>query len=73
MKENIRDLSKRLDDLDSAIDRQKQYCRRYCLLLNGLREESNGNTDQRVTDVSIESMGESIYLFKILSELIDSL
>ena len=65
LKGNISALSKRLGDLDSAIDRKKQYPRQYCLLLHGLEEESNRNTDQRVIDVSNESMGEPIrYLFK---------
>ena len=74
LKGNISALSKRLGDLDSAIDRRKQYPRQYCLLLHGLEEESNRNTDQRVIDVSNESMGEPIrYLFKILRKSSDSL
>ena len=74
LKGNISALSKRLGDLDSAIDRKKQYPRQYCLLLHGLEEESNRNTDQRVIDVSNESMGEPIrYLFKILRKSSDSL
>ena len=57
-----------LDDFDSVIDRQKPYSRRNCLLLHGLEEESNENTDQHVTDVLSESMSETIgqYLFRIL-------
>ena len=60
LKENISTLSKRLDDLDSVIDRQEQYSRRNCLLLHGIEEESNENTDQSVTEVLCESMGETI-------------
>ena len=59
LKENIGTLSKRLDDLDSVVDRQEQYsCRNY-LLLHGIEEESNKNTNQRVIDVLSESMGET--------------
>ena len=60
LEENISTLSKRLDDLDSVIDRQEQYSRRNCLLLHGIEEESNENTDQCVIEVLCESMGETI-------------
>ena len=60
LKENISTLSKRLDDLDYFIDRQEQYSRQNCLLLHGIEEKSNENTDQRVIDVLSESMGETI-------------
>ena len=46
--------------MDSVIDRQEQYSRRNCLLLHGIEEESNENTDQRVIEVLWESMGETI-------------
>ena len=62
LKENISTLSKRLDNFDSVIDRQEQYSRRNCLLLHGLEEKSNENTDQRVTDVLSQSMGDTIYI-----------
>ena len=60
LKENISTLSKMLDDLDSVIGRHKQYSRRNCLLLHGIEEESNENTNQRVIDVLRQSMGEAI-------------
>ena len=41
---------------------KKQYSRRNCLILHGLEEESNGNTNQRVLDVLSQSMGETIYI-----------
>ena len=46
--------------MDSVIDRQEQYSRRNCLLLHGIEEESNENTDQCVIEVLCESMGETI-------------
>ena len=52
--------SKRLDDLDSVIDRQEQYSRQNCLLLHDIEGESNDDTNQCVTDVLSESMGETI-------------
>ena len=60
LKENISTLGKRLDDLDSVIDRQEQYSLRNCLLLHGIEEEPNENTDQRVIDVLSESIGKTI-------------
>ena len=60
LKENISTLSKRLDDLDSVVDRQEQYSHQNCLLLHGIEQESSENTNQRVTHVLSESMGETI-------------
>ena len=60
LKENISTVSKKLDDLDSVVDRQEQYSRRNCLLLHGIEEESNENTDQRVIEVLCESLGQTI-------------
>ena len=60
LKENISTLSKRLDDIDSVIDRQEQHFRRNCLLLHGIEEESKENTNQHVIDVLSKSMGETI-------------
>ena len=59
-RERAQTLSKRLDDLDSVIDRQEQYSPQNCLLLHGIEQESNENTDQRAIDVLSESMGEAI-------------
>ena len=73
LKENISTLSKRLDDLDSVIDRQEQYSRRNCLLLHGIEEESNENTDQCVTLKCYVNLWVRQYLFKMLIELIDCL
>ena len=46
--------------MDSVIDRQEQYSRRNCLLLHGIEEESNENTDQCVIEVLCKTMGETI-------------
>ena len=60
LKEKISTLSKRLDDLDSVIDRQEQYSCQNCLVLYGIEEESNENTDKRVIEVLCESTGATI-------------
>ena len=52
--------SKGLDDLDSVIDRQEQYSCQNCLLLHDIEEKSKDDTNQCVTDVLSESMGETI-------------
>ena len=53
-------MSKRLNDLDSVIDRQEKYSCQNCLLLHGLEEEFDENTNQCVIDVLSKSMGETI-------------
>ena len=58
-------LNKKLDDLDSFIDRQKQYSCEYWLLLHGLEEESNENTNQRVTNVLSKPVGEIISIQEV--------
>ena len=60
VKESISTLNKRLDDLDSAMDRKKQCSPRNCHLLHSIKEESNENTNQRVIVVLSKSVGETI-------------
>ena len=45
------DLEKRLDDQDKRLDDQEQYTRRNCLLLHGVKEEKNEDTDQLAVDI----------------------
>ena len=45
------DLEKRLDDQDKRLDDQEQYTRRNCLLLHGVKEEKNEDTDQSAVDI----------------------
>ena len=57
LKENISTLSKRLDDLDSVVDKQYQYsCRKW---RHGLENESNKNTNEHVIDVLSKTMSET--------------
>lgn len=41
-------LEKQVDDLERKMDRQEQYSRRNCILIHGISETSNENTDDLV-------------------------
>ena len=47
----INSLNVRLDKADRALDRQEQYSRRNCLLIHGIDEENQENTDAVVINV----------------------
>ena len=44
------------------MDRQEQYSRRNCILINGLKEEKNKSTDNRVLKLFREELNEDILL-----------
>ena len=48
LKSTIDSLNVRLDKADRALDRQEQYSRRNCLLIHGIDEENQENTDEVV-------------------------
>ena len=48
LKSTINSLNVRLDKADRALDRQEQYSRRNCLLIHGIDEENQENTDEVV-------------------------
>ena len=54
------DLNVRLDKVDRALDRQEQYSRRNCLLIHGIDEENQENTDEVVINILKEEMDEKI-------------
>ena len=59
-KDNIGIFNKRLENMDTVIDRQEQYSRRNCLLIHGLEEQNNENTSQRIIVMLHESIGQTI-------------
>ena len=58
-------LSAKTESLKACLDRQEQYSRRNCLLIHGLPESKNENTNELVIDTIIEKMGEEIENNKI--------
>ena len=53
-------MSATIESLKGCLDRQEQYSGRNCLLIHGLLESKNENTDELVTDTIKEKMGEEI-------------
>ena len=53
-------MSATIESLRGCLDRQEQYSRRNCLLIHGLPESKNKNTDELVIDRIKEKMGEEI-------------
>ena len=51
LKSAINSLNVRLDKGDRALDHQEQYFRRNCLLIHGIDEENQENTDEVVINV----------------------
>ena len=59
LQKNI-NMSATIESLKGCLDRQEQYSRRNCLLIHGLPESKNENTDNLVIDTIKEKMGEEI-------------
>ena len=60
LQKNVNDKTATTESLKGSLDRQEQYSRRNCLLIHGLPESKNENTDELVIDTIKEKMGEEI-------------
>ena len=58
-KENA-NLKEHLKDVEQNVDRQEQYSRRNCLLIHGIKEERNENTDDIVVKFIQDDLQEEI-------------
>ena len=56
LKEEVEDLKNQLNEVDDMLDKQEQYSRRNCLLIHGVREIANENTDNLVISTIKENM-----------------
>lgn len=45
-------MTKRTKDLEESIDQQGQYSRRNCVIINGMEENSNDETDKLVLNIT---------------------
>ena len=43
-------MNERIEDLENEIDRQEQYSRQSCILIHGIAENKEENTDQQAID-----------------------
>ena len=46
LEEKVLGLTEKVDKLSSLVDRQEQYSRRNCILIHGLKENQNEDTDE---------------------------
>ena len=53
-------LNKRVDEMDAVVDRQEQYLRRNCFLVNEIVEETVEDTDEKIINTLQQSMDETI-------------
>ena len=60
LKSTINSLNLKLDKADRALDCQEQYFRRNCLLIHGIDDENQKNTNEVVINVLKKEMDEEI-------------
>ena len=48
--ETVSKMNERIEELESKIDSKKQYSRQNCLLIHGIAENEEENTDQQAID-----------------------
>ena len=60
LKSIINSLNVKVDKADRALDRQEQYSRRSCLLIHGIDEGNQENTNEVVINVLKKEMNEEI-------------
>ena len=49
-------INERIEGLENKIDRQEQYSRRNCILIHGIAENKEENTDQQAIDFINDSL-----------------
>ena len=60
LEEKTRKIDKKIDDLNTVIDRHEQNSRRNCILVHGVKESENEDTDVVVTETLNELLQEKI-------------
>ena len=56
LNETASKMNERIEELENNIDRQEQYSRRNCLLIHGIAENKEENTDQQAIDFINENL-----------------
>ena len=65
LKEKVLILSNEKKDLEQIIDRQEQYSRRNCILIYGVKEEQNEDTDNVVVKLIKDNLEEDVDLTEL--------
>ena len=58
-------LKEKFFQVDKTLDRQEQYSRRNCLLVHGLEEKNNEDTDQEIINIIKNDLAEEITIHDI--------
>ena len=56
MKIHMVNMKKKIEKLERIVDRQKQYSRHHCLLMQSIREHERENTDELVLEILNEEV-----------------
>ena len=67
LEEKERKIDKKIDHLIRLIDRPEQYSRRNCILVHGVKERENEDTDVVLT----ETLNDSISVFLDIAKFAD--
>ena len=65
LKEDLTSLKETFFQVDKTLDRQEQYSRRNCLLVHGVEEKNNEDTDQEIINIVKNDLGEEITIHEI--------
>ena len=65
LQKNVNDMSATVESLKDSLDREDQHSRRNWLLIHGLPESRNKNTDELVIDIIKEKLKEETKKSKI--------
>ena len=65
LKEDLTSLKEKFFQVDKTLDRQEQYSRRNCLLVHGLEEKNNEDTDQEIINITKNDLAEEITIHDI--------
>ena len=60
LKEDLTSLKEKFFQVDKMLDRQEQYSKRNCLLVHRVKEKNNEDTDQEITKIVKNDLGEEI-------------
>ena len=58
-------LKQKFFQVDKTLDCQEQYSRRNCLLVHGMEENNNEDTDQEIINIVKNDLGEEIIIHVI--------
>ena len=65
LQQNLSVMNKRLDDMDKELDKHEQYSRRNCILIHGIPEKKDEDTDKEILKVINDNIDENVNITDI--------